>query len=282
MATVYIKPGSGTGTGTLADPYFFDQLGTAETAAGSGGKILFTDGTYTVSALLQMGASNVTYEAVNTRKAILDFLNSVGYGLELGRSADSFAGFALKGLVFDNIGSTSLNGAVDVMIATGQLLTVDECDFLDMSSTYKAIVGSGSPSPTGAMNATFTSCVFTGSTSTGDVDFFRYRVEIAPHNLTINNCTCIFTNNNINEFFRTTMTGSVTVKNSILRHTGSGTTTLGTATTFTESNNCYFDIGESADTANAIIVDDPQFIDFSIGDYRLRPSSPCINAGTAS
>jgi hypothetical protein len=283
MATVYIKPGTGNGTGTLADPYFFDELGSAETAAGSGGKILFTDGTYTVSAVLQLGASNVTYEAVNTREAILDFQSSTTYGLELGRSADSYAGFALKGLVFDNIGSTSLNGAVDVEIASGQLLTVDNCDFLDMSSTYKAIVGSGSPSPVGAMNATFTGCVFTGSTSTADVDFFRYRGGTGgSHNLTLNNCTCVFTNNSTNEFFITTTIGSVTVKNTILKGEGSGTTTLGTATTFTESNNCYVGIGESADPANGIIVDDPQFVDPTTGDFRLRPSSPCIGAGTAS
>jgi hypothetical protein len=27
---------------------------------------------------------------------------------------------------------------------------------------------------------------------------------------------------------------------------------------------------------------DPQYVDTSTGDLRLRPSSPCINAGTAS
>ena len=70
MATVYIKPGTGTGTGTLADPYFFDQLGTAETAAGSGGKILFINGTYTQGSALSLGASNVTYEALNAKQAI--------------------------------------------------------------------------------------------------------------------------------------------------------------------------------------------------------------------
>ena len=282
MATVYIKPGSGTGTGTLADPYFFDQLGTAETGAGSGGKILFTDGTYIASSILQLGASNVTYEALNSKNAIIDFQNSASAALELGRSADSFAGFALKGLVFDNIGSITNNGAVDVEIASGELLTVDECEFLDMASTYKALVGSGSASPTGAMNATFTGCIFTGSTSSTDVDFFRYRLATPLHSLSIINCLCIFTNNNTNEFFKTTTTGNVTVKNTILKGEGSGTTTLGTATTFTESNNCYFGIGESADAANGIIIDDPLFVDSTTGDYRLRPNSPCIGAGTSS
>ena len=48
MATVYIQPGSGTGAGSEADPYYYSQLSTAETAAGSGGKILFNDGSYAV------------------------------------------------------------------------------------------------------------------------------------------------------------------------------------------------------------------------------------------
>jgi hypothetical protein len=46
MATVYIKPGSGSGSGTLADPYYYSELSTAETAAGADGTILFTDGEY--------------------------------------------------------------------------------------------------------------------------------------------------------------------------------------------------------------------------------------------
>ena len=274
---VYIQPGDSTGgSGTFENPYYMAELGAAETAAGSGGKILFTDGTYIASSTLQLGASNVTYEALNSKQAIIDFQNSASAALELGRSADSFAGFALKGLVFDNIGGINVNAAVNVEIASGELLTVDECEFLDMASSYKALVGSGAAAPAGAMNATFTGCIFTGSTSTADVDFFRYRNGGSSHNLSIINCLCIFTNNSTNEFFITTTPGNVTVKNTILKGEGSGTTTLGTATIFTESNNCYFGIGESADAANGIIIDDPEFVDPSSRDFRLRPDSPLI------
>ena len=45
MATVYIKPGTGTGTGTLADPYFQSQIATAETAAGTDGTVTAGDDT---------------------------------------------------------------------------------------------------------------------------------------------------------------------------------------------------------------------------------------------
>jgi|14_taG_2_1085336.scaffolds.fasta_scaffold19005_2 hypothetical protein len=275
MATVYIKPGSGTGTGTLADPYYFDQLGTAETAAGSGGKILFTDGTYTQGSALSLGASNVTYEALNSKQAILEFGSS--QRLDLGRSSDSFAGFSLKGLVFQNV-STGLYGASELEIANGELLTCESCEFLNINSGTRSVFGSGNNSNTGAMNATFTGCIFT-CTQALTSPFFGYRVG-TTHALTLNNCTLIFSGAGAAVFLKNSQ-GSFTVKNSILLSDGSNKT-LGSPTPFTESNNCYFGIGESADTANSIIVDDPQFVDSANGDYRLRPSSPCINAGTAS
>jgi hypothetical protein len=275
MATVYIKPGSGTGTGTLADPYYFDQLGTAETAAGSGGVILFTDGTYTQGAALSLGASNVTYEALNSKEAILEFGSS--HRLDLGRSSDSFAGFSLKGLVFQNVAS-GLYGASELEIASGELLTCERCDFLNINSGSRSVFGSGNSSNTGAMNATFTGCIFT-CTQALTAPFFGYRVA-ATHALTLNNCTLIFSGTGAAVFLKNSQ-GSYTVKNSILLSDGSNKT-LGTPSPFTESNNCYYNIGESADAANAIIVADPQFVDSTTGDYRLRPSSPCINAGTTS
>lgn len=275
MATVYIKPGTGTGTGTLADPYFFDQLGTAETAAGSGGKILFINGTYTQGSALSLGASNVTYEALNAKQAILEFGSS--QRLDLGRSSDSFAGFSLKGLVFQNF-TTGIYGATELEIANGQLLTCVDCSFLNVASGTRSVFGSGNNSNTGAMNATFTGCIFTCDTSF-TAPFFGYRVA-ATHALTLNSCTLNFLGTGTAVFLKSSQ-GTFTVKNSILLSGGSNKT-LGAPSPFTESNNCYYNIGESADAANAIIVDDPQFVDSANGDYRLRPSSPCIGAGTAS
>ena len=279
MATVYIKPGSGTGTGTLADPYFFDQLGTAETAAGSGGKILFTDGTYTVSSIIQLGASNVTYEALNSKEAIIDFQNNSLSALELGTSAASYAGFSLKGIVFSNIGNGTGGPSVELQIASGNTLTCDECEFLNMTPTARGAIGTYLASPSGAMNATFTGCIFTQA-GTNTVPMFGYRVNSIVHALVLNNCTLILSGTGTAEFIKSSQ-GAFTVKNSILLSDGSNKT-LGSPSPFTESNNCYYNIGQSADAANAIIVDDPQFVDSANGDYRLRPASPCINAGTAS
>jgi len=46
MSTVYIRPGSGTGTGTLADPYYWSQRTAAEDAVGAGGTVIFFPGNY--------------------------------------------------------------------------------------------------------------------------------------------------------------------------------------------------------------------------------------------
>ena len=49
------------------------------------------------------------------------------------------------------------------------------------------------------------------------------------------------------------------------------------------SHSCFFQM-HSNDTSGGTnnIFADPQFVDSATGDLRLRPSSPCINAGTAS
>ena len=72
MATVYIKPGTGSGSGTLAAPYFKSELDTAEAAAGNNGIIYFVDGTYTLSnETWDGGVDNITYKSLNKNGAIL-------------------------------------------------------------------------------------------------------------------------------------------------------------------------------------------------------------------
>jgi hypothetical protein len=51
------------------------------------------------------------------------------------------------------------------------------------------------------------------------------------------------------------------------------------------THNCYHNTATTSanarDVAGAVFAD-PQFVDETNGDYRLRPTSPCISAGTAS
>ena len=103
MATVYIQPGSGSGSGTKSDPYYYDELGTAETAAGNGGTILFTDGTYNFSANQTWDAAtlaDMTYKSENDRGAYLFGVTSMRQ-ITLGSSSTST--FKIEGFKAANI-----------------------------------------------------------------------------------------------------------------------------------------------------------------------------------
>ena len=103
MAIVYIQPGSGSGSGTKSDPYYYDELGTAETAAGNGGTILFTDGTYSFSANQTWDAAtlaDMTYKSENDRGAYLLGTTSMRR-LTIGSSSTST--FKIEGFKAANI-----------------------------------------------------------------------------------------------------------------------------------------------------------------------------------
>ena len=74
MATVYIAPtaqGSADGT-SEANAYAYSSLSTAESDAGSGGTIFFTDGTYTLSGNQTWDGSGINYKSLNLKQAIID------------------------------------------------------------------------------------------------------------------------------------------------------------------------------------------------------------------
>ena len=101
MATVYIKPGTGTGTGTLSDPYFYSQLATAETAAGSGGTILFTDGTYTASSF-SFDENGVNYKSLNPLGATLEGTAGALRAITLGHYSLTTASMSIENFVISN------------------------------------------------------------------------------------------------------------------------------------------------------------------------------------
>jgi hypothetical protein len=256
MATVYIKPGTGSGSGTLAAPYFYDQLATAEAAAGPGGTILFTDGSYAGST---WDASGVTYESLNLHGAII-----TTNGIQFGASGVSVTVKKFK------IAPNATERA-DVYAST----TIDQCHALFTNSFIFNIKSAGGKITNTLIenNVTDTSYAFRLGRAWNSLSEFTSNTYFVT-GLNGAGVTNI-------DFFTS---GPTVAKNCIFMSDDTANTVITSAenTAASSTNCCFFQFGSgntSGGTNN--VFADPLFVD-ATSDYRLRPSSPCINAGTAS
>jgi len=268
MPTVYIKPGTGLGSGTLADPYFYDQLGTAETTAGSGGTILFTDGTYSLTSA-SWAVDDLTYKSLNQSGAIIDgTVSSLGdavRNLNQGSTTGTI-GTIIDGFKFIDfkINQRYPNGA-------GYANQILNCDV--SCSTYLAFGNQGLMGGYWGVNTVkFDRCSLHFKVHTGTTVFYDGKFELERTTVGLDlhsNVTAIGI-------------GNVTVaKNTIFKSNDSGSVISGNIAS--ACNNCCIDNwGTTTSGGTNNIFQDPQLVDFVNGDLRLRPGSPCIGAGTAS
>ena len=256
MAIKYIKPGSGTGSGTLAAPYFYSELATAETAAGSGGTILFTDGTYNNAG--NFDASGVIYQAVNINGAVV-----TGSSLDIGTSSTSVTVKNFKITTSDRVNSW------------GSATIIQNCHFEFDDINYGC--------------------------------WFRTAIADFSNNVYINNVTsvanfigspgnaAIFSGNSV--FIKgingrpsgsvgynaADFSGSNTIKNNIFSTDDTANNVISESISTFSTNSCFHQFGSSNTSGGTNnVFSDPLFVDPANSDFRLRPSSPCINAGTAS
>jgi hypothetical protein len=262
MADVYIKPGTGTGTGTASDPYFYSQLSDAETAAGSGGTIFFTDGDYSFTTNPAWDSNGVTYKSLNRFGAKIIGSGSVrvlGIGGTGNTVAVKISSFLFEDFVFD------FNPPQDTSI----IQTLEYCKATHTTSTSSVLINGQS-----------------GSSDRALINFCEFSFK--PSGTSFGSSTSNYTYKNSSFFFDLSATSgmndpgtsAVISNNCIYSSNDNSKWSHSLATNAT--NCCFHNMGStnsSGGTDNIFV--DPVFVDPG-SDLRLRPTSPCIGAGTAS
>ena len=279
MAIAYISPTgdgnfSGDSEGNAINWNNGSGLGTAETAAGAGGTIYFLDGSYPFGGTETFnGVTGLTYESKNFQGAVLGDASTertINFG-----TGNAGVGVILKGFKF-----------VDVIISAyqfGVTSTFEGCFFsrtIPLVSTVGRFIQAEDGSTT-SDNVVFQNCIIQFNlTNTSGARIFqgdRYKLL---------GCTIDLQN-----------TGSISgtialhggppaeMKNNIwfCDNDGAVSTTGGGLIATNSSYSSFYQMGsgnDSGGTAN-LYDTDPQFVDQSSGDYRLRPTSPVIGKGTA-
>lgn len=276
MATKYIKPGTGSGSGTLSDPYFFDQLTTAEAQAGSGGIIYFTDGDYDFTGDATFNSNGVTYQSLNPQKAILTRTGLVSGNtsgqLVVGQNSNTIAPkvknfkivnmkvwfYQPSGLTGDNVPllqGCNISTTTDLISGTGIL----------------RVVGGATGYPIKILDNSLS-----WSFSSAD-QFWATRLNEATFE-----GNSVYVGNALTSGTIATNYTSTTSKNNI--YMSADDSKMGSDSKASGSTFCCFFNFHSGNTSGGTnnVFENPLYVDPDNGDLRLRPGSPCINAGTAS
>ena len=281
MATYYIATTGNdtTGNGSSGNPWA--TISKAHTSASSGDTIICKDGTYTWVS--QTFTKSLTIQAQNNGLAIFD-----GAAASVNWTVNTIITLSIVGIVFQNsILSVADNGFFQAGGNTS-VLTISNCTFkpslkLPASSAYANYFYANSYS----FALTLTNCLFEDLHSTGGAAANGGLIgtqNSAVVTVTLTNCVLgLLTATALLQLIAAIGTGSVTLtlKNCIVYNaTGSTVNWKTNSVTTTATYSDFYSI-TSAPTGTGVITSDPLFVDAAAGNFRLRPTSPCLNTGVA-
>lgn len=281
----------GTNSGTLDNPY--TSISTAIGAIASNANVIAVlDGSHTISqsdvggagdnSTISLGGSADTLAFVGeSTQAILNTSGSSKGGMINLRNTT----YALKLETIKISHDSNATSQTGLLMVGSKGITVEDCILEQSSNTAGASThrgmfaceGNSAASSDNLLTVTGSVLQVAASGSFGMMVGGFYVSDWDGATITGN--TIVNVGGSSNNLYGTTSLSPSIFKNNIFQ--GDGASEVLNHTPATNSNNCFGNTGISSGGTNNVFTD-PQFVDSTTGDYRLRPSSPCINAGTAS
>lgn len=281
----------GTNSGTVDNPY--TSIATAIGAITSNANVIAVlDGSHTISqsdvggngdnSTISLGGTADTLTLVGeSTEAVLNTSGSAKGGMINLRNTN----YALKLETLQISHDSTASSQTGLLMVGSKGITVEDCILKQSSNTAGAAThrgmfaceGNSSASSDNLLTVTGSVIQVAASGAFGMLVGGFYVTDWDGATITRN--TIVNVGGASNNLYGTTTLNPSIFKNNIFKGDG-GSEVLGHSPA-TNSNNCFGNTGISSGGTNNIFVD-PQFVDPTNGDYRLRPSSPCIGAGTAS
>jgi hypothetical protein len=281
MGTYYISPtGSDTtGNGSLANPWA--SLYKAIAGSATTDTIVLAAGTYTAIAndkSINFGSRTILGNGI--AHTIYNYASQTLSSYTCWFYPDSAT---IQDMTFKNMINIGTSNFPAIRLMSNKTPTFTRVCFDNCRGAVNAFIdGTQSSSGQGKCDnttVTLISCIFLNSGTNGVIGSYAADGTIS---YVANNCIVVQTATGTSfgyAFTKSAGCASLIAKNCIAYN--SSTTPLASANgSPTITYSCFYGTGLTLYTGTGNIASDPLFVDSVNGDYKLRPTSPCIGTGT--
>ena len=284
MATYYIATTGNdtTGNGSSGNPWA--TLSKAYSSSTAGDTIICAAGTYTWATQTFSSTRTITGAALSNGLPTTIFDGGGASVSDAARWACSSVNITISNVWFRNLTLTAnAYGIGGYSYQNANLIALTNVVF--SSITF----GGANCGVLGGLNATtpltLTNCLIYNITRAAaysdNAIFYLYGAGNAAVAVTINNLTYYAALSSYPiAMFKHSSPNVITLKNSVMQSVSSVAFGSGNSPTYTYSYSCANGFTSPPSGSNNI-TSDPLFVDAAAGNFRLRPTSPCLNTGVA-